>query len=167
MGSVKRRGAVLIAALLLSTLLMVLGMAYLGRRSDQMKGYFRAQESERALQLALAGLETVRVKLDRDPDYPPVQELGRKVFAYSEPVLDLDGVTRLGSYEVTLDGHYLIAPYQVLRVRVLGSLEVDGAVSARRVVLAEFDLAEKLRSNSTLPNPRLMDLINFQDMGSL
>jgi len=83
-------GVMLISTLLISALLVVLGMAYLGKRADQLKANFRVQESCRALEMARAGLESVRVKLDKDPEFPPVSQLGRPVFSYSEPVYDLD-----------------------------------------------------------------------------
>ena len=159
-------GMMLISTLLISALLVVLGMAYVGKRADQLKANFRTQESCRALEMARAGLESVRVKLDKDPEFPPVSQPGQ-VFSYSEPVYDLDETALLGRYEVTIDGHYLIAPYQLLRVRVLGTVEANGLVTAKRTILGEFDMAKYLRTNHSLPNPHYYDLVNFQDMGSL
>lgn len=154
----------LIATLLISTILLILGLAYLGRRANQVKFALAEQESTRALELALAGLETVRVKLDKDPQFPPLEPLGRKIYSYSEFIYDLDEVSLIGRYEVTLDGQYLVPPYRILRVKVVGELADE---VARRVILAEFDMSPTLRHDAATENPRYFDMVNFQDMGSL
>lgn len=165
MRALRRRGILMVAALMLSVLILILGMAYLGQRGDQMRAAYRDQEALRALQIAMAGLEDARVKLDHDPRFPPVGLGDQKVFAYSEPVLDLDGVTRLGTYEVTLDASWMQAPYGLLRVESLGRVEDAAGVRAQRKVLGEFDLSEVVRGTLN-PNPRSFDLVNFQDLGA-
>ncbi len=145
----------LIASLLVGTLLLVLGLAYLGKRADQMRAASRDQEATRALQIALAGLESVRVKLDFDPEFPPTQN-GQ--FAYSENVTDLDGLTLLGSYDIVVDAYFNAGPYRLLRVTSEGLVIENGQVLARRTVLGEFDMSQS--------RGRYYDLVNFQDLGS-
>ena len=101
-----KRGSVLITALLLVAVITVLALALLAKNTLQYTGAERQAASVRAYQMALAGLEDVRVKLDLDTNYPPLSDPEQTYFSYTETVLDLAlaatlecaGVSRLATF---------------------------------------------------------------------
>ncbi|MEW6279389.1 MAG: hypothetical protein AB1758_12240 [Candidatus Eremiobacterota bacterium] len=147
----------------------ILGMAFLGKRAGQYRAVLLETESARAYELAMAGLESVRVKLNKDLSFPPVGEADQDVYSYTESVYDLDGTTLLGSYEVAVDSTWcgVDSPYRVLRVRVTGNAMAASQVTASRELLAEFDMRPGIPGPPPGPNPNYTKIINLQDSGSL
>lgn len=147
----KRRGSILIAALLLIALIFVLGLAALSRSAARQRTLGAQRDFAQARQLAQAGLADVEAKLSRDLHFPPPVENENQLFAYTEPVYAMDGVL-LGHYTVTVDGRRA-EPYQMLLVRSVGKTGGDPErPEAEAVVQAEFDLAPVERGGSAI-NP--------------
>lgn len=147
--------------LMLSLIMLLLGLGFLNKRASQYRGAYQTTYSVMALQLARAGLEDARVKLDKCRDFPPQTGQDQKTFSYTEVL-----VPDRESYTVTLDLSLRDEPFFIVRVTSTG---VSGAVEqprARRVLTAELDFAPNLRSDSSLPNPDYFQFVHFQDLGS-
>jgi hypothetical protein len=148
-----RRGFLLITTLLVSILIFLVCGAMVHRRSRQYEAANHQVAAARALALAEAGLEDARVKLNKDADFPPFGSEDQLVFSYVEQVFGLDGVTALGSYEVTLDMRWREPPMQIYRITSIGtSGEPDSPLAISRLTV-ELDVAPNLRSDFTQPNP--------------
>lgn len=163
----KRRGSMLVVALLLSLLFLVLGMGFLTQRVTQYRGAFRVAEATQALACARAGLEDVRTKLNLDFAFPPPAADDQPIFSYTELLTDLGSTTPVGSYTVTVDSTYRTAPFGVLRITVVGSAGDPQQPLARRKLYAELDVMTVLRDDPYTPNPDLFEFIQVVDLGSL
>ena len=94
---------VLVAVLLILALLVIFGLVMLSKESAHFEAARRDAFSAQAFELAMAGLEDARVKLDKDYHFPRSNGSEQVLLSYSEVVYDLDEVTELGSYRVTID----------------------------------------------------------------
>lgn len=148
------------AVLLFLSLLLIMGMAMLASQALRYRGAVAAREGALALSLAEAGMEDARVKLQKDPDFPPPGAPEQKTFSYAEELLSPDG-RPVGRYVVMLDALYAPPPHQVLRVRATGTVGERGQRGASRTIYGELDLARKLREDATQPNPRCHEWINW------
>ena len=162
----KRNGFVLIMCLILSLLLFVVGVAFLGLKANQYRSATRAQLALQAKAMAEAGFEDFRLKLDRDLTFPPASN-SEKPYSYREE-LDISGTVR-GSYTVSVDSKYLNPPYQLLIVTSIGEVGPTAqTATARRALRFEVDTAAFSRSASpVVANPDYRRIIRFQDLGSL
>ena len=104
----RRRGSMIVGALLLFSILLALGLGMLSAQSARMKVAQAQIKAVQARALCEAAWEDVRVKLGKDILFPlPVD--GQDFFAYSEDVYmtDEDGNEVLfGSYTVVLELKY-------------------------------------------------------------
>ena len=100
---VSHRGSLLIAALLLFTLLLSLGLGLMSSQTGRRKATVAQVEATQAKQLCLAAWQDVRVKLGSDILFPPPGT--RESFSYSEDVLNDNGEL-IGTYTVNLDLRY-------------------------------------------------------------
>ncbi len=150
--------------LLLLALLMAFGMAFLTQKSVLYEGAVADTHAVAAHSLARFGLEQVRVKLNKDLEFPPQSAVDQHFFTYTEKITDLDGTTEVGTVRVALDLRYLNPPYEVLPVRCVGLLGTADDPKARREITAEFDLAEFERG-TTNPNPDRFKMIRYLDHG--
>lgn len=148
--------------LMLSLILLLLGLGFLNQRVSQYRGAYQSTYSILALQLAKAGLEDARVKLDKDQQFPPQSGLDQKSFAYTEVLLPDEE-----SYTVTLDLSLQDAPFSIIRITSIGTSGPMKDPRARRVLTAELDIAPNLRSDSTQVNPDYFQFVQWQDLGSL
>ena len=98
-----QHGSLIIAALLLFTILLVLGLGLMSSQSARMRAARAQADSVQARQLALAAWQDARVKLGTDILFPP--QGVRESFAYSEDVLDGEG-NFVGTYNVVIDVRY-------------------------------------------------------------
>lgn len=154
----KRRASTLLAALVLLTLILVLGLGFLSRRSAEYQVANLQITRAQARELALAGLEDARAKLDRDYFFPPQLEIKQNAFQYAELVYDLDDVTVLGSYEVIVDQTYNEDPYRVITVQATGMAGYPPR--SRYRVEAELDASATVRGG-TADNPDFWKLIRL------
>lgn len=161
-----RRGFMLVAALLLLSILMLLGMGLLGSRAARYEGAVLHAQFAQARGLARAGLEATRIKLLKDRDFPPPSEAGQAPFVYSEEVLDLDNTTVLGSYTVAIETRWRSRPYHVLRISSLGRLGPADNPQARAEIVAELDISPRLRNDPAQPNPRYFQWIHWSEEGN-
>ena len=157
--SVKRQGQtgfVLAMVLMLSVLFLVIGIGFISSKAALYKGVGQSDLEAQAQALAEAGMEDARVKLDKDPDFPPPGGLDQFVFSYSENLLDTSG-NLIGFYEIQIDSTHRVYPYSVVKIRSIGRVGERGRPSAQHTIEAELDITAVSRSDSSLPNPR-----NFQ-----
>lgn len=169
-----RRGAVLITALLILAVIFVLGVGLLYRRLEQYRAAMSASQAAQARALALAGLEQVRVKLDKDPLFPLPGAIDQSRFAFSETVVDASEQP-VGSFTVELDSSRAGPPYYVLVVvstGVVASGDPSSPILARRILRQELDVAPDLtagvRGAAEPPqytNPGYWEVISLTDLG--
>ena len=148
-----KRGMVLVVVLLLSIVMAIMGMAFIGSRALLYQESSRIGEQALAKAFAESGLEDARVKLDKDPDFPPPGREEQNSFSYSEDMSDLSG-NFLGYYEVTIDTTYAVEPYSILRITSVGRVGPRDKPRGQHVLRAELDIAQTDRSDPNLLNPR-------------
>jgi len=158
---IRRRGFLLITVLLLLTILLVLCGAYLRSQANYYRAARFSSWKAGARQLALSGLEDVRVKLLKDYQYPPLS-LTQQRFSYVENVRDASGAL-VGTYRVTLQGHYSEKPYSLLYVQCEGHLGPPEQPLASHTVTALCELSRLRRDASGLPNPKLFRWVQVRD----
>lgn len=102
------RGILLITALMICIILLLVGMGLLGSQASRYEAAIQSTYISQARQLALAGLEDARAKLELDIDFPPRQGPGQFIFSYSETLVDdpTPSKTKLGTYSVAVDMTY-------------------------------------------------------------
>lgn len=137
-----RRGSLLIGVLLLLVLLLVGGLAMNTRQRERYKGAMAEAQSFQALALAEAGWEDARVKLDKDPLFPPPGGPEQLVFTYTEEVSSSAGA-RLGSYTVTVDRRFDRAPYHLLVITSVGVIGPEGSGRVSRSLVAEVSSVDR------------------------
>ncbi len=64
-------------------------------------------------------MEDARIKLDKDPSFPPSGGLDQFVYSYSENLLDTSG-NLVGFYEVQINSTHRVYPFGVLKIRSIG-----------------------------------------------
>lgn len=148
--------------LLLLAIMLVLGMGQLNAQAAQYRAVVESQSSAQALALAEAGLEDARVKLDRDGDFPPQGAEDQELFSYREVVLDLDDVTPVGAYLVTVDRRWRKANTELLRVTSEGLAGPVGAPVARRRLTLTWDLA-RLNRGAAGNNANFFKILHLDD----
>jgi len=156
-----RRAFSLPLILMLSIVLLLLGLGFLNKRVSQYRGAYQTTYSLMALQLAKAGMEEARVKLEKDRDFPPQSGLDQKAFSYTEVLLPDEE-----SYTVTLDLSLREKPFSIIRITSVGTSGPMDRPRARRVLKAELDVSEFLRGDPSQPNPDYFELVNWQDLGA-
>lgn len=155
-----RRAFVLVLVLLICNLLLLLGLAFCGKRALQYRGASLASEVAQARALAEAGLEDARVKLEKDMAFPPAGADDQLTYSYSEDVLDPDG-RLVGSFTVLLDRTYAKRPYNVLVLRSVGTVgprTLDPPGPQHRI------RAELLLDQAS---PKYFQFVSYRDEGSL
>lgn len=157
-----RRGFLLVSVLLITVLLLIMGLAFLGKRAMQYRRAALAETAAQARALAASGLEDTLAKFSTDLEFPPLSN-DQDVMTYTEEVSV--GGRDVGSYTVTIDGTHRNPPYSVWVVTSRG--EVGRPVVATRILKMEVDLSSKRRDAPTSDNPDYYRVVNFQDEGSL
>ena len=135
----KRKGFALVLALLISTLLLVLGMAFMTKQSYRYRLARLASDAMVAKSLAMSGMENSRVKIEHDLLYPPPDQRYHDEYSYREVVNDLNTSNEVGSFEVTVDRRWMDPPYEVVVITSEGHPK-DSA--ARYRIRAELDVKE-------------------------
>ena len=158
--TLKRRGFLLMVSLLILIFLMVLGMGLMSAQSARYRGLNRAQEAAQAFQLAQAGLEDIRLKLEIDPSFPPNPGDDQPLFNFAEDVTV--GPDSIGSYEVLLDRDFEKPPYQLIRITSTGTVGPKERPIAQRVLKVELQ-----RSPEEDPTKVVWRWASFQDMGGI
>jgi len=177
-----------VAALLMTSVFLVMGMALLTSRSGVYSASAMESQSAQVRLLARAGLQDARIKLGKDVAFPPT--LGnRPLYTYSEDVHDPETHALVGRYIVTLDtswrdlptddeGRYVYPRGTVLITSWGYLLDADRRVLASHRVVAQVDLAPKRREDDTrkdesrpgdadyYTNPNVNRLLRLEDGAS-
>lgn len=152
-----KRGVLLILVLILVSTMFILAAGFLSVKTREREALMQSKDSFQAYQLAYSGLETVRVRLQNDYNFPPAT-MGplQEVFKFTENVENYDGTEVLGQYQIFCDRRWVDAPYQVLRVTSVGQVGDRDGNPVRHRIIAEFDMRAGHKG----------DLINLIDLGS-
>lgn len=163
----RRRGMLLIVALLVLGVALLAGMGLMSSQVSNYRGVHAAEDAAMALCLAQAGLEDARLKLERDPLFPPQGDgdliepdnpgdkpQEQTLFTYSEDMM-LDG-RRIGCYRVSLDSSFVSA-YQFVRIISNGLVGASEAPSAQRVLKVDLDVSTA-RDDTTFQPIKIEDL---------
>lgn len=144
---VARRGSALLIALFVAVLLFVSGLALVFQMRSDFQQRFQAARWTQARALAEAGLEDFRCKLERDPHFPPLQDIEQTVFEYEEVV------SPQGGYQLRSDVSLRKDPWNLILVRSQGYL---GNVHQPQLLVTlegEFDVSVKQRATPAADNP--------------
>ena len=155
-----RRGFLLLVALLVLISLLLLGMGLMSAQTARYRGVNRSQEAAQAFQLAQAGLEDVRLKLEVDTNFPPNPGDDQPLFNFAEDVQI--GTTTIGSYEVVLDRSHEVPAYQLLHVTSIGTVGPKERPIAQRILKAELQ-----RVPEDDPTKVVWRWASFQDLGGI
>lgn len=115
--------------LLLTSLLLVLGMAFLASQGPENQLSQDLVEATQAYQLARSGIEEARLKLAKDPAFPPRGGQDSQLFTYSESLRD--GDTLVGTYRVTVDVALSGAPHFLYALTSSGYTGSPGSPGAQ------------------------------------
>lgn len=162
----RRRGFLLITALLLSLLLFILTMAYLYSAQRSNSEASSTAGHEQAAALAQCGLSDALAKLRVDSSFPPHADERDGPYSYTETV-SWNGLTQ-GGYRVTVDSSWNTDPWNVLIIQSQGYpgerlLEGRTQCSLRAVI----DMQPRDRSNPANLNARCGEIIEFQSDAAL
>jgi len=106
----RNRGILLITALLVSIILLLVGMGLIGSQSSRYEAAKQYSYTAQSRQLALAGLEDARSKLELDMNFPPDPGPGQESFSYSETLVPATATSSQGTYTVVVDMTYSVDP---------------------------------------------------------
>jgi hypothetical protein len=154
---IRRRGMLLLLVLLLVSTMFVLAAGFLSTRTRERATVTQSRDSYQAHELAYAGLETVRVRLQNDFNFPP-STLGplQEVFKFSEVVMSYDGSKTLGRYQIYCDRRWVDGPYEILRVTSVGQVGDEDGNPVRHKLIGEFSMKVGERG----------DMVNLIDLGA-
>lgn len=161
----KRQAFMLITALLLCTVVLLLGMGFLGSRVGQYNSTLQASLAARARWVARAGLEEARAKLQRDIHFPPDSSQQQTLYSYSEDLYDLSSPPLyMGTYDVQLDSSRDIPNLHVLTIVSRGqvSQKPGGVPLACHSYRVCVDVTP-----SSYDQVRYFPLLRFDDLGAL
>lgn len=127
-----RQASLYLMVLLLTSLFLVLGMAYLAAQGPEARVSQDVVESAQAYELARAGVEECRLKLAKDQRFPPTGGLESRSFTYSESLRD--GEKRVGTYRITVDLSRDGPPHHLYEIISRGYTGVPGKPGAEAEV---------------------------------
>ena len=137
-----KRGFLVITALLIIIILMLVGMGYLGSQASRYRAALRAAESSQARQLALAGLEDARIKMELDENFPPKAAVNQDLFSYSEKLTINSAPPVNGTYMVVINSTYATDPAAVVYVTSVGTVGTPEAPISQYHLKAELDFRD-------------------------
>lgn len=187
-----KRGFLLVTALLICVVMLLIGMGLVGSEASRYSSASLAAESVQARELALAGLEDARIKMELDPNFPPAPENGpsqavyaagpndtQPLFSYSEG-MTIPGLKAVpGSYEITIDSSNATPEYwdeelitafdpagprQVVIITSVGTVGTSLKVLAQYRMRAELDVSLYTRQAPyTNANPHYFRFTHVED----
>ncbi|MBX3169611.1 MAG: hypothetical protein KF760_19570 [Candidatus Eremiobacteraeota bacterium] len=160
----RRRGFLLVLALFMVTFISVLALAFLGSAPLGYRTALSGTFEQQSRWLAQAGIEDARLKLERDPLFPPPEGDEGKFYSYSEEVRELGGGATVGTFDVVIDQSCAEAPYALVRIISTGRLVRQGA-EIRKTICAEIDINAKDRraGHESEDNPNLFRIVNWNE----
>jgi hypothetical protein len=158
----RNAGFAFVIALLLMTLLLILGIGFLSQRRGQQQAVQSARVRLQAREIARAGIEDAFSKLSKRHDFPPVAgPTGQEVFTYIDEIRDADNRV-YGEYHVSVNLDYGSAPYFLARITSLGRVGPADTPSAQVTLHAEIDLSPTVRgSNPPVANPNRYRILSI------
>lgn len=162
----RRRAFFLVLALFMVTLISVMALAFLGGGPMNYRTSLTISLEQQARWLALAGIEDARLKLQKDPDFPPPMGDEGIYYSYAEQVSDVGGGAVVGSFEVTIDQSHAAAPYYLIILDCNGLVVRQGQLT-KKSVRAEIDVSPKDRrvGHETDENPNYYRIVNWSEEG--
>lgn len=159
-----RRGFLLVLALFMVTFISVLALAFLGSAPLGYRTALSGTFEQQSRWLARAGIEDARLKLERDPFFPPPQGDEGKFFSYSEELQELGGAGTVGTFDVVIDQSCAEPPYALVRIYSTGRLVRRGE-EVRKTICAEIDVSAKDRraGHESEDNPNLYRIVNWNE----
>ena len=142
--------------LMLVATLFIMAAGFLTTRTRAREVVRASRDAFQAHQLAYSGLETVRVRLANDFDFPPLREASQEVFKFSEVVMDFDEVNEVGRCQIFCDRRWAVEPYNIYRVTSVGQVGDADGNPVRHKMIGEFDARPGFKG----------DMINLIDLGS-
>lgn len=134
----RRRGFILVLAMLLSLMVVVIGLAFLSIKRGEYAAGRAATGVTQARQLARAGADDARAKLARDEFFPTGIGDEQVLFSYTETLASLSDQSFEGLYKVTVDRRY--RREGLLRVVSVGTAGTVDNPRGRYTVTLEIDL---------------------------
>jgi type II secretory pathway pseudopilin PulG len=134
-----QRGSVLVGVLLLSVVFLLAGIALTTQQRSRYAAVVAEAATLQALSLAESGLEDARIKLEKDPGFPPRGGPEQQTFTYTEEIRSTSGQP-VGSYTVTVDSTYLRGPFEFYLVRSVGTTD---STRVKQTLTAEIDVATR------------------------
>lgn len=151
MDRLNRRASALIAVLLVTTAMLVLGLGLLTQKSRQYQSAARQRQAAQARAVAQAGLVDFEIKKRKDHSFPPRRAEGANHFSYSESFAG-------GTYQIEVDSSVSNSPQSLLLVTSQGQVG-----EARFVIYGEFDISPTSRSDPNQPNPRFHNWVHLAE----
>lgn len=133
------RAFFLILALFVVTFISVLALAFLTGGPLNYRTSLTIKLEQQARWLAHSGIEDARIKLQKDPNFPPPMGPEGIFYSYAEQVTNLGGGATIGSYEVIVDQSRATTPYFLIVLHSTGRIVVQGD-EIKRTVRAELDV---------------------------
>jgi Tfp pilus assembly protein PilX len=160
----RNRGFLIILALFLIVLITVTGLGLVQGGTDEYRKATLGLANQQALALAMSGLEDARLKLERDPNFPP-DSGAAKFYSYGEDVTNVGSTTSVGNFEVTIDSTYAETPYLILILNSTGRCK-NANKEVKRCVRTELDLSLLDRDplKATDPNPQYFQFVNLAEV---
>ena len=161
-----RRAFVLVVALFVVTFISLVAFAFLNSSSVGLTTVMSASVEQQALCLAQSGIADARVKLERDPLFPPPVGDDGKFFSYSEEGRDLGGGPVIGIFDVTVDQSCADAPYFLVRLTSTGRV-MRQSQEIKKTVHAEIDLSptDRRAGHTSEDNPNFYKIVNWSEEG--
>jgi hypothetical protein len=137
--------------------LFVLAAGFLTTKTRERQAVNLTKDAFQAQQLAYAGLETVRVRLLNDFNFPPAT-MGplQEVFKFTEVVRNYDDSDDIGRYQIFCDRRWVDSPYWTLRVTAVGQVGDQDGNPVRHKIVADYSMVPGSKG----------ELLNLLDMGS-
>jgi len=149
-----------VTALMVCIVLLLIGMGLLGSQASRYEAARQSTNISQARQLAIAGLEDARIKLEMDINFPPPPGPQQELFSYSEQLVDDPDPNRWGTYTVVVDMTYatdiLYPPPTVTTGHYIAITSV-GTVGPTIKPIAQYRLRAEIDNQST-PRPAVAGL---------
>ena len=161
---IRRKAFILILALFIVTFISVLALAFLGAGPMNYRTAMSVTLEQQVHWLAQSGIEDARIKLQRDPDFPPSMGDEGLYFSYSEQISDLGGTSPIGSFEVTVDKSHAKDPYYLVILNSTGRLSRQGQ-EMKSSIRAEVDISpsDRRSGHEDEDNPNFYKIVNWSE----
>ncbi len=161
---IRRKAFILILALFIVTFISVLALAFLGAGPMNYRTAMSVTLEQQVQWLARSGIEDARIKLQRDPDFPPAMGDEGQYFSYSEQISELGGSAAIGSFEVTVDKSHSQDPYFLVILNSTGRLSRNGQ-ELKSSIRAELDISptDRRSGHEDEDNPNFYKIVNWSE----